>query len=80
VDWKRTKGAFTLGVSLPAALETEIVMERSAGADLTLTHNGARYAIPAGASSVPGIGVSDRKLSIHVAGGEHRLELSSGSR
>jgi hypothetical protein len=74
VDWKKAAGQFSIEVELPAGLETEIVVPRDPSRNLRISHNGRQVTLRAGASSAPGLSVSDNRVGLRVVGGSHHIE------
>jgi hypothetical protein len=77
VEWKKDQQQFVLDVTLPAGLETELTLPREPGRSLQLSHNEKKYEIRRGAKSVSGLQLSEAKIGVRVAGGQHHLVLAS---
>lgn len=74
VEWRKDADAFTLGVRLPDALPTELVLPCRPGRESVLSHNGTRYAC----RDMKGAGAiecSDEGVIVRTAGGRHAVEL-----
>ena len=77
VSWKQEGGRIVLDVGLPDGLEAELTLARDGSQDLQLVHNGRTFDVAAGAQSVPGVELEEKRIAIRVVGGHHHLELAA---
>jgi len=76
VSWKREGDKFILDTDLPDRLEAELSLPRDASKNLRLVHNGNQFDILSGATSVPGLELSEGWVALKVKGGGHHVELA----
>ncbi|MCI0625642.1 MAG: glycoside hydrolase family 78 protein [Acidobacteria bacterium] len=74
VRWDHKPDRFTLEVSVPTGLETDLTLPHGSYREGQLVHNGKQYDL-ARAKLPKDIVVADGRIVVKVVGGGHRLEL-----
>ncbi len=77
VSWQRAGQCTMVEATLPEGLPAEIVLVRDPASEMRAVHNGQRFSIPPGASSVPGIRVVGDRVVFEVVGGYHSVAIGA---
>lgn len=79
VAWRKGAGKFTLELSLPGNLETEVLLPVSWDGAVKMTQDGreVRAAAFVPDAQAKGFTPTDRRIAVNVAGGTHRFELTN---
>ena len=75
VRWEDKPDRFLLDVTLPAGLETNLILSNDSNRNVVLLHNEKKHDIRATTKLPAGLVSADGKIVLTVAGGNHRLEL-----
>ena len=76
VNWKRNDRELLLEVTLPAELETEIVLPRPKQRRLIVTHNGIRYTVESARQTAKELRADEEQIVLKVSGGKHNVVVA----